>query len=158
MAFARADPTARNSTGCSGMSSMRSPAQRRNFKLGKWSLLYRLDWSTERGSRYDRDVHRKTSETHLYFPRRRRAFQSERIQRARLQSTPPGVLGRCPACSGETSIRQSRHQTPHVRMHSMPRATGIHRRSCERNYSGDATLAERAPTPPPQSSPPELAF
>jgi hypothetical protein len=96
----------------------------------------------------------KTSEPHLYFPRRRRAFQSERIQRACPPIGPHGRTGTMPRMrrgdfdQTDRAYERTRRRTPHVRMQAMPRATGIHRRSRERNYSCDATLAGRSPTPP----------
>ena len=49
--------------------------------------------------------HHKTSEPHLYFPRRRRAFQAKGYNVHASESAPTGARGLCPACGGETSIR-----------------------------------------------------
>jgi hypothetical protein len=83
----------------------------------------------------------KASEPHLYFPRRRRALQSERIQRACPSIGPPGRSGTMPGVrrgdfdQTDPTYERTTRRTPHIRMQAMPRATGIHRRSCERNYS-----------------------
>ena len=102
--------------------------------------------------------HLKTSERHLYFPRRRRAFQSERIQRACPPIGPCGRTGTLPRMrrgdldQTDRAYERTRHRTPHVRVQAMSRATSVHCRLRERNDSWVATLAGRSPTPPPQSN------
>jgi hypothetical protein len=113
--------------------------------------------------------HHKTSEPHFCRPGRRSALQSERIQRACPPIGPHGRTGIMPCMrrgdfdQADRTYEHTRRRTPHVRMPSMPRATSIHRRSGERNYSCDATLgrvdgfaeralpnmAEAAPITPP---------
>jgi hypothetical protein len=136
--------------------SMRSPAQRRALSWG--SGQYYTDSIGQRAQARARSRrHHKTSEPHLYFPRRRRAFQSERMQRACPPIGPLGRTGTMPRMrrgdldqTGRTYER-TRRRTPHVRMQAMPRATSIHRRSREQNDSCDATLAGRSPTPLPSN-------
>jgi hypothetical protein len=94
---------------------------------------------------------------------RRRAFQRERIQRACPPIGPHGRTGTMPRVrrgdfdqTGRTYGR-TRRRTPHVRMQAMPRATSIHRRSREQDYSCDATLAvPDAPAIEPPSGEPRL--
>jgi hypothetical protein len=103
----------------------------------------------------------KTSEPHLYFPRRRGALQSERTQRACPPIGAHGRTGTVPRMrrgdvdQTDRTYERTRRRTPHVRMQAMPRATSIHCCSCERNYSCDATLAGRLRRASPSDRPAE---
>jgi hypothetical protein len=147
----------------SGSSGTRSPAQQRpNLKAGEvFHIAQTRSVSGPQAPARSRR-HHKTSEPHLYFPRRRRALQGERTQRACPSSGPHGRSGTMPRMrrgdfdQTDRTYGRTRHRTPHVRMQAMPRATSVHRRSCERNYSCDATLAgrpRRAPPIPPGGEP-----
>jgi hypothetical protein len=104
--------------------------------------------------KHDRDaIVRRPSRT-CTFPRRRRVFQSERIQRACPPIGPNGRTGTMPRMrrgdfdQTDRTYGRTRPRTPHVRMQAMPRATSIHRRSRERSYLYDTTLAGQSPAPP----------
>ena len=100
---------------------------------------------------HDRDAITRRPSRHLYFPRRRSAFQSERIQRACPPIGPHGRTGTMPHMrrgdfdQTDRTYECSRRRTPHVRMQAMPRATSIYRRSREPNCSCDATLTGWSP-------------
>ena len=130
--------------------SIRSPTRRPSLSGGVVNIAQTRLVNGPR-LKHDRDAITRRPSRHLYFPRRRRAFQSERIQRACPPIGPHRRTGTMPRmrrgdfdqtdCTHERPTRR----TPHVRMQSMPRATSIHRRSRERNYSCDATLTGWSP-------------
>jgi hypothetical protein len=138
-----------------GRAALEAPAQRPGLKVGEvFHIAQTRSVNGPQAAARSRR-HHKTSEPHLYFPRRRRALQSERIQRACPQIGPLGRSSTMPRMrrgdfdQTDRTFERTRRRTPHVRMQAMPRATGIHRRSCERNYSCDATLAGRPRRAPP---------
>jgi hypothetical protein len=77
-----------------------------NGRAISWgSGQYCTDSTSQRVHARARSRRDKTSEPHLYFARRCRASEAKGYNVHAPQSVPLGVLGLCPACGGETSIR-----------------------------------------------------
>jgi hypothetical protein len=121
--------------------------------------LHRLDRSTGPGSGRSRR-HHKMSRAYLYCPKEMQSVpEREDTQRACSPIGPHGRTGTMPRMRRgdfdptDRAYERARRRAPHVRVQAMPRATSIHRRSRERNYSCDAPLAGRSPTAPPAIEP-----
>jgi hypothetical protein len=108
----------------------------------------------------DRGAIIRCPEPHLYCPKEMQSVpEREDTQRACSPIGPHGRTGTMPRMRRgdfdptDRAYERARRRAPHVRVQAMPRATSIHRRSRERNYSCDAPLAGRSPTAPPAIEP-----